>query len=75
MNGLQTEYGDRVNFVRLDYDKAEQNALAQRLGVRAHPAFAFMAAGETTKVAQRAFGPLTEADLRKQLDALLAAPR
>jgi len=64
-----------VNFVRLDYDKAEDNALAQRLGVRSHPAFAFMAPGEATKVEQRAFGPLTEQTLRERLDALLAAKR
>ena len=62
-----------MNFVRLDYDKPEDNALAQRLGVRSHPAFAFMAAGETTKVQQRAFGPVPEQELRKQLDALLTS--
>lgn len=75
MDGLQTEYGDRVNFVRLDYDKADDSALAQRLGVRSHPAYAFIAAGEASKVEQRAFGPLAEPALRERLDALLGVRR
>ena len=73
MDGLQTEYSGRVNFVRLDYDKADDVALAQRLGVRSHPAFAFMGAGEATNVQKRAFGPLAEKELRAQLEALIAS--
>lgn len=64
-----------MNFVRLDYDKPEENALAQRLGVRSHPAYAFMPAGEASKVEQRAFGPLAEPALRERLDALLGVKR
>ena len=59
--------------MRLDYDREDDNALAQRLGVRAHPAYAFVAPGKDAKVQHRAFGPLAEAALREQLDRLIAA--
>ncbi len=58
--------------MRLDFDKEAESALAQRLGVRSHPAYAFLAAGQDTKVDQRAFGPLTEQALRERIDALIA---
>ena len=58
--------------MRLDYDIEADSALAQRLGVRSHPAYAFMAARDATKVQERAFGPLTEQALRERLDALIA---
>ena len=66
-----------MNFVRLDYDKAEESALAQKLGVRSHPAYAFLESDSANgaKVRQRSFGPLTEQALREQLDALIAKPR
>jgi hypothetical protein len=58
-----------VNFVILDYDSAEDSALADRLGVRAHPAFAVVTA-DTATVERRMFGPLTEAALRGLLEEL-----
>lgn len=63
-----------MNFARLDYDKTDDSVLAQKLGVRSHPAYAFVAP-DGVKVTQRAFGPLTEQALRVQLDALVAAYR
>ena len=74
MDGLKTEYEGRVNFARLDYDRADDSALAQKLGVRSHPAYAFVAP-DGVQVTQRAFGPLEEKALRAQLDALVAAYR
>ncbi len=67
-----------MNFVRLDYDKPDDVAFAQRLGVRSHPAFAFVApteagARDAVPVEQRAFGPLTEQALRERLDLLIAS--
>jgi hypothetical protein len=52
-----------VNFVILDYDSAEDSALADRLGVRAHPAFAVVTADTATV-------ELTEAALRGLLEEL-----
>ena len=63
-----------MNFVRLDFDRADDSALAQRLGVRLHPAYAFVSP-DGAQVAGRAFGPLEEGDLRGRLDALILAYR
>jgi len=59
--------------VRLDYDRADDSALAERLGVRRHPAYGFLDAD--AKVLRRSFGPLPEQALREQLEALIARPR
>ena len=63
-----------MNFVRLDFDRAEDGALAQRLGVRLYPAYACVSP-DGAKVEERAFGPLEERQLRAYLDALIAAYR
>ena len=71
MNGLRTEYQDRVNFVILDYDLREDRSLADRLGVGAHPGYATVTP-DASEVATRFFGPTPEAHLRAVLDALIA---
>ena len=72
MHGLRYEYQDRVNFVILDYDSEADGRLAQRLGVRAHPAYALVAT-DGERVTERKFGPLDDVALRALLDA--AAPK
>lgn len=67
MHGLRAEYQDRVNFVILDYDLRDDTELARALGVRAHPAFAVVAA-DSDEVVERLFGPLTEETLRQVLE-------
>ena len=73
MSGLRPQYQDRVNFVILDYDLAADAALAKRLGVHAHPAFAVVEA-DGGRVVERFFGPQQEQQLRQHLDAALARP-
>lgn len=73
MHGLRYEYQDRVNFVILDYDRDADSRLAQRLGVRAHPAYAVVGAGGS-QVVERRFGPLDEAALRAVLDSATHRP-
>lgn len=61
-----------MNFVILDFDVDADGRLAQRLGVRAHPAYALVAS-DGERVAERKFGALDEVALRALLDS--AAPR
>lgn len=73
MHGLRNEYQDRVNFVILDYDIREDRALAERLGIGAHPAYATVGPG-ADEVVTRLFGPAPESKLREVLDELIATP-
>jgi thioredoxin-like negative regulator of GroEL len=72
VNGLRPEYQDRINFVVLDFDRPEDAALAKRLGVHAHPAFAVVAP-DSDRVVERFYGPQQEQPLRARLDAALTA--
>ncbi len=73
VSGLRPQYQDRINFVVLDYDLPSDTALAKRLGVHAHPAFALVQP-DSDKVIDRFFGPQDEKQLRARLDGLLARP-
>ncbi len=73
MSGLRPQYQDRINFVILDYDLAADAALAKKLGVHAHPAFAVLEA-DGGRVVKRFFGPQQERELRAHLEAALARP-
>lgn len=57
-----------MNFVILDYDLDPDGRLAQRLGVRAHPAYALLDA-DGERVTERKFGPLDTVALRALLDS------
>jgi thioredoxin-like negative regulator of GroEL len=70
VHGLRPEYQEQVNFVILDYDIREEAALAERLGVRAHPAFAVLGA-DSVEVEERRFGPMDETALRALLDGVV----
>jgi thioredoxin-like negative regulator of GroEL len=71
VNGLRHEYQDRINFVVLDFDRADDLALAKRLGVGDHPAFAVVEPG-TGSVVERRFGPQPESAFRAWLDGIIA---
>ena len=74
MNGLRLEYQSQVNFVILDFDDRDQRSLAGEMGVARHPAFATVPPNSGPDTAgNRAFGPLSESDLREVLDRLVAA--
>ncbi|MGE3960660.1 MAG: TlpA family protein disulfide reductase [Dehalococcoidia bacterium] len=68
---LRHEYQDRVNLVILDYDLEADGAFADELGVRAHPAWAFVAP-DSDEVVERKFGPLHESALREWLTEIIA---
>jgi thioredoxin-like negative regulator of GroEL len=70
VHGLRHEYQDRINFVVLDFDRADDLALAKRLGVGDHPAFAVVTPGG--RVTARRFGPQPADALRAWLDAIAA---
>lgn len=72
MHGLRPEYQERVNFVILDYDRDEDLALARRLGVAFHPAYALVAPGADGQVTERLVGPQQEPRLRRLLDEAAA---
>ncbi|MXW24376.1 MAG: hypothetical protein F4X80_08185 [Chloroflexi bacterium] len=72
MHGLRNEYQDRVNFVILDFDIREDRALAERLGINAHPAYATVGPA-ADEVVTRFFGPTPERKLREVLDELIAS--
>ena len=71
MNGLRLEYQDRINFVILDFDRRDDSALAEALGVRSHPAFAVLEP-DSDEVAERFFGPVPEDFLRDKIEGALA---
>ena len=55
----------------LDYDRGDDVALARRLNVASHPAFALVAP-DSDEVVERRFGPITPEQLREWLDAAVA---
>ncbi|MEZ4592152.1 MAG: hypothetical protein R3D55_13570 [Chloroflexota bacterium] len=69
MDGLEAEFGDEVNFARLNAVEPAVLQLQQTYGLRGHPSVAILAAdGE---VAARYFGPETAETLRGELTAVL----
>lgn len=70
---LRYEHQDRINFVILDFDLEADLALAQRLGIAAHPGYALVLPGQF-EPSTRWFGPTPEEGLRDRIGELLAAP-
>lgn len=60
---IRYEYQDRINFVILDFDIEADHALARRMGIAAHPAYAIILPGDT-QPARKWFGPTLEPELR-----------
>lgn len=66
MNGLEAEFGEDVEFVRLNAAEPEVLQLQQTYGLRGHPSVAILdSAGE---VAALYFGPETAETLRNKLN-------
>ncbi|MEZ4501317.1 MAG: hypothetical protein R3C39_01690 [Dehalococcoidia bacterium] len=72
VNGLRLEYQERINFVILDYDRGDDSALADTLGVPSHPAFAVLEP-DSNSVAERFFGPVPESFIREKIESALEA--
>lgn len=70
---LRYEHQDRINFVILDFDLEADLALAQRLGIAAHPGYALVLPGQF-EPSKMWFGPTPEEGLRDRIGELLAAP-
>lgn len=69
MDGLEAEFGNEVNFERLNAAESEVLQLQQTYGLRGHPSVAIL--DENGAVAQRYFGPETAEKLREDLTAVL----
>ena len=70
MDGLEAEFQEEVNFVRLNAAEPEVVQLQQTYGLRGHPSVAVLdSAGE---VAAIYFGPETAETLRAELTAVLS---
>ncbi len=70
---LRPEYQDRINFVILDFDLDADLALAERLGVAAHPAYALIPANQH-EPARKWFGPTPEEGLRARIRDAIDQP-
>lgn len=69
MDGLEAEFGDEVEFVRLNAVEPEVMERQQAYGLRGHPSVAILDANG--EVAARYFGPETAETLRGELTAVL----
>jgi hypothetical protein len=70
VNGLETEYGGDINFVRLNATDATNEAYQQSLGLRGHPTVALLAADGT--LSAQYIGEQSAETLRPALDALIS---
>ena len=69
MDGLEAEFGDEVNFERLNAAEPAVLQLQQTYGLRGHPSVAILDANGS--VMARYFGPETAEKLREDLTAVL----
>ena len=69
VDGLEEKYGERMKFVRLEFDEAEPGARARALGVRVHPAVVLLRANG--EVAIRFAGETPRAKLESAIRVLL----
>lgn len=70
MDRLAQQYGDQVDFIKLDIDKAETLAVRQQFNLVQRSQYALIDAQGT--VVQRWFGFLDEAEVTAFLDEYLA---
>jgi protein-disulfide isomerase len=68
VNGLETEFGAEVTFLRLDAAVRENIQLQQSYGVRGHPSFVLLDAGNQT--AATFIGPQSPESLRQALEQI-----
>ena len=69
MDGLEQTYGDRLRFVRVDFNSSDGQALAQRYRVRAHPTIVVI---DRTGVARTTvFGVPKREELEQAIDTVL----
>ena len=69
MDGLEDEFGEEVEFVRLNAIEPQVVQLQQMYGLRGHPSVAIL--DSDGEVASRYFGPETAETLRRDLTAVI----
>jgi len=69
VDGLEDDFGNKVKFVRLDFDDPAQGKEARALGVNAHPAF--MLIKPNGDVQERFAGEIARAKLTAAIKQLL----
>jgi thioredoxin 1 len=65
---LTTEYGDKIKVVKMNVD--ENNEVPGTYGVMSIPTFLFLKGG---KVVNQFVGTKSKAEMKKEIDAMLAA--
>lgn len=70
MDGLEEEFGEEIEFLRLNAADPENVLLQQTYGLRGHPSVVIL--DDDGEVAARYFGAETAETLRAELTAVLA---
>ena len=69
VNGLESKYGQQIDFIYIDREAPENQAIVKQYGIRSQPIFILLNAhGEITK---RFDGPIPEEVLENALTSLL----
>jgi thioredoxin-like negative regulator of GroEL len=69
VDGLEAEYGEQINFVRLNVEIPENERIQQGYGLRGHPSVAILDADGV--MVQGVFGAETAVNLRTYLDQIV----
>lgn len=69
MNGLEAEFDEQIQFVRLEAGQPENARIQQAYGLRGHPSVAIL--DRNGQVAHRYFGPESADVLRETLSELV----
>jgi len=69
VNGLEQRYGDRVTFVRLDFDSDQDEKVARAYQAHYHPAFVILKANGD--LVHRFIGPQKESTLVEAIERSL----
>lgn len=68
VNGLEEEYGERLQVVRLNFNDRANDGVISALGVRGHPTIVLL--DREGEVGRTWFGTATAEDLRPLVEAL-----
>lgn len=70
MNGLETEFADRINVVRLNVAEPANARIQAEMGLRGHPSLALL--DEEGEIARRFFGAPAADVLRRAVQEITA---
>jgi len=71
VSGLEAQYGDRIEFVTLDWDDKSLNPIRERYGITGRTQYVLV--DENDAVIQRWYGPLAMNNVTSVIDEWLAA--